>query len=125
MAATSPSLLTSDRVPLLPSRAAAIAPVAPAAVPGWRRLTFTEESQEQTEWCWDASSLSIHAYYDPDSTLTQCAFAGRKIGRSDCCAHPDSDVCNQPNYPDEALALLGNFADLVGPLPMPGVKTEI
>src|SRR2546423_9651695 len=93
MATTSPSPLTRDRVPLFPSAAAALAPAVPAAAAGWRRLTFTEQAQEQTEWCWDASSLSIHAYYDPDSTWTQCAFAGRKIGRTDCCAHPDSDVC--------------------------------
>jgi hypothetical protein len=42
MAATSPSLLTSDRVPLFPSGAAAFARAVPAAVSGWRRLTFTD-----------------------------------------------------------------------------------
>ena len=125
MATTSPSLLTSDRVPIFASGAAAVRRTAAAGVAGWRRLTVKEQSQQQTEWCWDASSLSIHAYYDPDSTWTQCAFAGRKIGRSDCCTHPGSDVCNQPNYPDEALTLLGNFAGLAGALAMPAVKTEI
>src|SRR4051794_11090591 len=103
MVTASPSLLIRDRVPLFPSGVATRAAEAPAGGGGWVRLALTEQHQQQTEWCWDASALSVHAYYDPDSTWTQCAFAGRKIGRTDCCSHPGGDACNQPNYPDEAL----------------------
>ena len=92
----------------------------------WQRLAVTEQHQQQTEWCWDATTVSIHGFYDPDSTWTQCQFANAKLGRTDCCTNGSSNACNQPNWSDQALDLLGNFVRTQnGTMVIGDVQTQI
>jgi hypothetical protein len=66
-------------------------------IPLWRRLTFTMQHQEQTQWCWSATSVSVAAYYDPQTTWTQCEMVNAEKGQTTCCQDGSSSACNQPN----------------------------
>src|SRR5438552_18028330 len=36
-------------------------------------IAFTMQTQEQTQWCWAAVSVSVNLYYHATSGQTQCA----------------------------------------------------
>jgi len=90
-------------------------------------LSFNLQKQLQSEWCWAAVSASISKHYDPETTWCQCKLATRltrskKNANKDCCAHPYTrdlaHTCNQGQYLDRALRLVGRLAaasDPVGP----------
>lgn len=98
-----------------------------------QRLTFTMQVQQQSQWCWAATSASIDDYYGPAGTKSQCAIATGVLGGS-CCTAPGSPACNQPYYLDVALSWVGHLAqpcigtaiDLVAGGPGPAsLETEI
>lgn len=72
-------------------------------------LRFTMQAQQQSNWCWAATSVSLRRYYQPASTLTQCALVDQRRGRSDCCASGGSDACNQPDNTAEVIQSLGHL----------------
>ncbi|NUP47010.1 MAG: hypothetical protein HOW97_06785 [Catenulispora sp.] len=74
-------------------------------------VNFVMQHQEQTYWCWDASTVSIAHYYDPGSTWTQCSLANAELSRNDCCV-PAGQVspCNQGRWPDTALTRIGHLS---------------
>jgi hypothetical protein len=43
-------------------------------------MPFPIEQQHETDWCWDAVSVSLEHYFDPTSTLTQEQFAVKTLG---------------------------------------------
>jgi hypothetical protein len=43
-------------------------------------MPFPIEQQHETDWCWDAVSVSLERYFDPASTLTQEQFAVKTLG---------------------------------------------
>ena len=64
-------------------------------------LTVPEVIQEQTQWCWSATSQAVFAYYG--TNLTQCQIANwtrqqAGWGNDDCCTNPGGAICNQPNW---------------------------
>lgn len=65
-------------------------------------LVFTMQHQTQTNWCWDAASCSIAAYYNPNTQWTQCTLANTVFGRADCCNLDANGVstCNWGCWPD-------------------------
>lgn len=85
------------------------APAVAASV--WSRLDFTMLQQEQSNWCWCATSLSVHNYFNPTSRLRQCDAANIILGRTDACTNPTSTDVNKAWYLEDALGDLGNLVD--------------
>jgi Papain-like cysteine protease AvrRpt2 len=77
-----------------------------------QRLNFVMEHQEQTLWCWDAASVSVAKFYNPNSAWTQCSLANAELGRNDCCV-PSGQVspCNQGRWPDTVLQRVGHLRE--------------
>lgn len=75
----------------------------------WRRLAFTMQPQQQTQWCWAAVSTSVSLFYDPSSTWTQCTVANAELGQTTCCQNGSSAACNVPWFLDRALQRTGNL----------------
>ena len=78
-----------------------------------RCLCFTMQHQEQTQWCWAATSNSVAHYYNAGSTWTQCGVVNAEFGRSDCCSVPATNDCNQPWTLGTALTRVGHLASMV------------
>ena len=75
-----------------------------------RQLVFSEQYQQQTEWCWAASTVSISHYYDPQSPWSQCNLVNQQYHRGDCCSNGAGPKCNQPWFPERSLKKVGNLA---------------
>jgi Papain-like cysteine protease AvrRpt2 len=60
------------------------------------------QHQQETEWCWDAVSVSIDHYFNTNSPLTQPAFATHELNV------PLAEA-NQPRYIQFALQDLGRL----------------
>ena len=70
-------------------------------------LPFEVQSQQESEWCWAAVSTSIALFYAPSGAVTQCEVVDQQLNRTDCCANPGSNNCNQTGYLDQALQYVG------------------
>jgi len=77
-----------------------------------RYLGLNEQHQEQTEWCWSATSVSISLFYNAASAWTQCSLVNNAFGQTTCCQNGSSSACNQPWYPDKALTITGNLKSM-------------
>jgi hypothetical protein len=75
-----------------------------------RHLGLREEKQQQSEWCWSASTVSITLFFDPAATWTQCKLVNRALSKTNCCADGSTSACNQPWYADQALTITGHLA---------------
>jgi len=73
-------------------------------IPVWRRLDFAMQHQQQTQWCWAATSVSVAKYYRSWSTWTQCGMVNAEKGQSTCCTNGSSDACNQPHVLNAPLS---------------------
>ncbi|MEI7743624.1 MAG: papain-like cysteine protease family protein [Chloroflexota bacterium] len=60
--------------------------------------------QQQSQWCWAASTKSAVQYIFGIS-YSQCQQANDRFNRSDCCTNPSSTNCNQSS----PLADVGNY----------------
>jgi hypothetical protein len=72
-------------------------------------LRFTMQHQQQGNWCWAATTVSVTHYYQPGSTLTQCALVNQRRGRTDCCASGGSADCNKGDDTSQALAAVNHL----------------
>lgn len=87
---------------------------------------FSIQHQQQTEWCWAATTCSISAFFDPNTQWTQCKLVNAEFGRNDCCGNGSSNDCNQPWYPDKALNRTGNLQScLAGAVSIDDIVKEI
>jgi len=104
------------------SEALGAAPIG-GGLAGSETLEFTEQHQEQDQWCWAAVSVSVSHFYDAASTWTQCDLVNAELNRSDCCWNGSTSQCDRPwnlnsplsrtqnlNTMDNSAAL---FADLI------------
>ena len=73
-------------------------------------LGLNEQPQQQSEWCWLATTTSITLYYNPAYAGTQCSLANTELSQTTCCTSGSSSACNQPRYPDKALTTTGHLA---------------
>jgi hypothetical protein len=99
-------LLETSRIPLAPvRRPSLIEGVADPVerVLDWARLEFTMQPQEQTNWCWAATSVSVAAHYDRNSHWSQCRMVNAEKRLEVCCREGASEACNQPNTLDGPL----------------------
>lgn len=73
-------------------------------------LPFSMQQQQQTEWCWAATSSSVSVYYDPsNSPWTQCKVVNAEQSQNTCCQNGGSSPCNQPWYLDKSLTRTRNY----------------
>jgi hypothetical protein len=63
----------------------------------WSRLEFAMEHQNETFWCWAATSVSVSHYYKSDSSWTQCRMVNAERQLTTCCRDGSATGCNVPN----------------------------
>lgn len=83
---------------------------------------FQMETQQESEWCWAAVSVSVDHYYRPDSYSTQCEIASQVI-EGDCCAQPQQ--FDEPERLQDALGAVGRLGSITGRLTFEQLKAEI
>jgi hypothetical protein len=83
------------------------------AVAAYKQLGLVEQPQQQTEWCWLATTVSITRFYNAAYAGTQCLLANQMLGQAGCCADGSTAACNQPGFPDQALTQTGHLAAAV------------
>ena len=130
------SLFDRSRVPLFEKRP----PRTPRADPSartlaasggaaqrWQRLAAEIPDQEQSNWCWCATSLGVHQYYEAGDSTTQCQAANAILGRTDACTDPGSSDVNTPYFLDRALDHFQNLGNptIEGALDFADVESEI
>lgn len=89
----------------------------------WKRINFVMQHQEQTNWCWAATAVSVSAFFNPATPWTQCKLVNAEFNRTDCCTYGSSSNCNKPWYLDRALIRTGNYVS--GPTPGAGTMTDV
>lgn len=79
------------------------------------RITFDMETQQHSEWCWAAVTVSVDHYFNNKSTWCQCRLVthvaklkkGLNLNVKNCgtCQKPDPvpEKCNKTFYLDKAL----------------------
>lgn len=72
-------------------------------------LTFSEETQEQDQWCWAAVTVSISHFYDAASVWTQCTLVNAELNRGDCCWNGSVSPCNRPWTLNDPLSRTNNL----------------
>jgi hypothetical protein len=77
------------------------------------QLSFTMQTQKQTQWCWAAVSVSTALFYSPSSIWKQCDVVDAELNQSNCCMNGSSPSCNKPWYLDTALARVGHLSHSV------------
>lgn len=98
--------------PLLPLPPAAKAigpqglPLGGAGPGGPNALPFAMQVQQQSNWCWAATTSSVSGYFDASSPWNQCNVASTCL-MSSCCTVPDP--CNCPYTLDDPLRRTGNL----------------
>ncbi len=69
---------------------------------------FEQQKQQQTQWCWDGTSVSIANYIKRwGNGWNQCSVANNQFGRNDCCWNGSSASCNRPWYEWKGLETVG------------------
>ena len=100
-------------------------PAGPTGTP--HILPFAMQTQEQTKWCWAATTASVSAYYEDDPPLSQCQVATDCLGM-DCCVTPLPPAGNAMYALDAALNRVHHLEGreaIERPLSFSEIKTEI
>lgn len=58
-------------------------------------LPFRIDRQEYTNWCWAATALSVHKFFDATTTLQQFEIVNGFLGRGDCGTTGPPAGCNE------------------------------
>ncbi len=78
-------------------------------IPGWASVDFTMQHQQQSKWCWAATSTSVAHFFKPSTGWTQCKVANHIKGRSDCCGSGASGPCNDGDSLEDALNVVDHL----------------
>ena len=118
-----PKLLRTTKRKLNPTAMLAAAGGGP---PISATLPFSQQAQEQDQWCWAAVTVSVSHYYDHGSAWTQCSLVDAELSRGDCCWNGSISVCNRPWVLDSPLNRTGNLDRMENMVsPFPDVVIEI
>lgn len=82
-----------------------------ALFPPWVRLDTDIPLQEQTNWCWAATSLGIHRYYERENQTTQCQAVNMILPVTNACTNPTASTVNKAWYLDDAISDFGNLRE--------------
>lgn len=76
----------------------------------WKRLEFEMQPQEQTNWCWAATTASVSYFFNPNSHWgTQCNVVNTHLGRTDACTNGSSSLCNKTTNLQTPLKKAGHL----------------
>jgi len=76
----------------------------------WERLSFVMQHQEQTLWCWAATTASVSSFFDPNSPWSsQCNVVNAHLGRTDCCKNSSNSNCNRRSNLQTPLKIAGHL----------------
>ncbi|MFB4284322.1 papain-like cysteine protease family protein [Nonomuraea sp. MTCD27] len=77
--------------------------------------SFVMQHQQQTQWCWSATTVSVAAFFNPATAWTQCSMVNAERGLATCCGPAASDAgsCNQPWFTAQALTRAGHLRETV------------
>src|SRR5437868_1985794 len=95
---------------------------------GDQHLNFVMQHQQQTQWCWSATTVSVSAFFNQATAWTQCSMVSAERGLNTCCGAAASDAasCNQPWYTNQALTRAGHLRDVVtGALNLDQIRAEL
>lgn len=96
------------------------------APPNAATLPFSQQTQQQDQWCWAAVTVSVSLFYNAGSGWSQCSLVNAEFGRSDCCMNGGLSFCNQPHVLDKPLSRTGNLNVMrQTAAPFPDVASEI
>ncbi|MER5926733.1 papain-like cysteine protease family protein [Streptomyces mirabilis] len=65
------------------------------------------QQQRQSNWCWAATTASVAAFYNPETSWTQCTVANKVLGLADCCSYGGGNPCNVEHNLNQPLADVG------------------
>ena len=82
--------------------------------PAARYLELSEQHQQETNWCWAATTVSISLFYNASSAWTQCSLVNKYSNLTTCCQDGSSTACNHGGWPDISLPITGNYASMSG-----------
>lgn len=78
------------------------------------QLIFAMQSQQQTNWCWAAVSVSVANYFNTPGpqggSWQQCDVANAEFGQTTCCQDGSTSLCNRDWYLDRALTRVNHLA---------------
>lgn len=80
-----------------------------ATLATWQRLDCPVPRQEQSNWCWCATTLGVHKFYKILDLTSQCDAANIILQRLDACTKPGDPEINKVYFLDKALAALGHL----------------
>ena len=90
----------------------------------WVRLAFAMQNQQQSNWCWCATTVSVANFYG--DALMQCAFANTHLSRMDCCGAGAAGPCNVTSDLVTPLRRVGHLASWrTGAPSFNDIRTEI
>jgi hypothetical protein len=75
---------------------------------------FRMETQEQTNWCWAATAVSVARKYAAAAQWSQCSLATALYaaqGRALICCGDDRSACNLPQKLSEVFGVAGHLAE--------------
>jgi hypothetical protein len=107
---------------LASSALVALAGICENTISTTRYLGLNEQYQQQSEWCWGATTVSISLFYNPASTWTQCSLVNNAFGQTTCCTNGNTWQCNKGWFPNLSLAITGNLSPLPTSAPEPLFK---
>lgn len=96
------------------------------APPSAATLPFSQQTQQQDQWCWAAVTVSVSLFYNATSGWSQCSLVNAEFSRGDCCWNGSSSTCNKPWTLDNPLSRTGNLNAMhLSSAPFPDVVSEI
>jgi len=78
--------------------------------PSGKILSFLMQHQQQDQWCWSATSVSVNLFFQRSGKWQQCTLVNNAFKQSTCCNDGSSSKCNQQWLLDKALKIVGNFS---------------
>jgi hypothetical protein len=88
-----------------------------------KRIGFTMQSQQQTEWCWAAVAASVASYFNSagpsGGPWRQCEIVSNVRKDATCCKDGTTSNCNHDDYLESALTVVNHLAGPVNSGAMP------
>ena len=88
---------------------------------------FTLQHQEQTLWCWAATTVSVAGFYNVNTFWkTQCRLVNEILKQTTCCENGSSAQCNHTSSTENALKFTKHWQSTTEAAePMPIIASEI
>lgn len=84
------------------------------------------QDQQQTNWCWAATAVSVALFYDAAFAARQCDLANTAFKQTTCCTNGASNACNSGYFGNLALDMVGHLKSVMAhPPAMSDIISEI